>query len=188
MAKDLRERLKVETFGSALSIVVGGVLDIEVQAIVNAANKTLLGGGGVDGAIHRAAGAQLLEECRTLNGCETGEAKLTRAYDIHYADYIIHTVGPVYSGRAEDAERLFSCYTKSLDLAFKHGVKSIAFPCISTGVYGYPIREAAEVSLRSVLGWLERHPNLGMEIHFCCFKESERNAYQILEELSKEYS
>lgn len=162
---------------SHINFVKGSVVDMHVSAIVNAANQSLLGGGGVDGAIHRAAGPELLKECRTLNGCNTGEAKITGAYNIDYADYIIHTVGPVYSGNPRDAELLADCYTNSLDLALENGCNSIAFPGISTGVYGYPLDEAAEVSLMSVVDWLNDHPETVMNIYFCCFRDAELSAY-----------
>lgn len=163
-----------------LSFVKGSVVDMQVDAIVNAANKSLLGGGGVDGAIHRAAGPELLEECRALHGCNTGEAKLTKAYNIHHAKYIIHTVGPIYSGDREDAELLSACYRNSLDLALENGCTSIAFPGISTGVYGYPLKEAAEVSLHAVVRWMEKHPDVEMSIYFCCFREEEFATYSAL--------
>lgn len=149
-------------------------------AIVNAANKSLLGGGGVDGAIHKAAGPELLKECRTLNGCETGEAKITKAYNIKYADHIIHTVGPVYSGKKKDAELLNDCYYNSIELAYQNGCKSIAFPGISTGVYGYPLDEAARVSLLAAVHWLDAHKDTVMNIYFCCFKDAELSAYRKL--------
>lgn len=163
-----------------LSFVKGSVVDMHVDAIVNAANKSLLGGGGVDGAIHRAAGPELLEECRALHGCNTGEAKLTKAYNIRHAKYIIHTVGPVYSGTSEDEQLLSACYRNSLDLALENGCTSIAFPGISTGVYGYPLKEAAEVSLHTVVRWMEEHPDVEMSIYFCCFREEEFAAYSVL--------
>ena len=161
-----------------ITLVRGSVVEMQVDAIVNAANTSLLGGGGVDGAIHRAAGPKLLEECRTLHGCETGDAKITGAYNITNAKYIIHTVGPIYSGSRKDPELLASCYTKSLDLAVKCGCKSIAFPGISTGVYGYPLHEAASVSYGAVAAWQEAHKDVDMSIYFCCFKDSELAAYQ----------
>lgn len=167
---------------SVIELVQGSVVDMHVVAIVNAANKTLLGGGGVDGAIHQAAGPGLLEECKTLNGCETGEAKITGAYNIDYTDYIIHTVGPVYSGKTEDRELLASAYRNSLDLALHNGVSSIAFPGISTGVYGYPLDQAAKVSLEAVVAWLEEHPDVVMNIYFVAFKEEEMAAYRKLTE------
>lgn len=162
---------------SHLSIIRGSVVDMHVGAIVNAANKTLLGGGGVDGAIHRAAGIGLLNECRKLNGCKTGEAKITGAYNLKNADFIIHTVGPVYHGTESDAELLTDCYRNSLDIALRNDCTSIAFPCISTGVYGYPIREAAAISAKTVLSWMNIHSDKVMNVYFCCFKNSEYDAY-----------
>lgn len=163
--------------GSQISVVRGSVVDMHVDAIVNAANSGLLGGGGVDGAIHRAAGPKLLEECRKLNGCKCGEAKITGAYNINNARYIIHTVGPIYSGSKQDAELLSACYKNSLDLALVGGCSSIAFPGISTGVYGYPITEAAEVSLNAVISWFDEHSDAKMDVYFCCFRDIELDAY-----------
>jgi O-acetyl-ADP-ribose deacetylase (regulator of RNase III) len=162
---------------SHFTVVKGSVVDMHVGAIVNAANNSLLGGGGVDGAIHRAAGPKLLEECRTLNGCKTGEAKITGAYNIRHADRIIHTVGPIYSGKEEDARLLASCYRRSLDLALQHGLTSIAFPGISTGAYGYPLREAASIALWTVSQWLEAHPDVVMNVYLCCFRDEEMEVY-----------
>lgn len=156
----------------------GSVVGMHVGAIVNAANESLLGGGGVDGAIHRAAGPELLKECRTLHGCRTGEAKITGAYNITNADYIIHAVGPIYRGAKEDAGLLASCYRNALNLAQEHGCRSIAFPGISTGIYGYPIGEAARVSLREVMRWFEEHSEAVMDVYFCCFREAEFEAYE----------
>lgn len=169
---------KQENEKSQINFVSGSVVDMHVDAIVNAANSSLLGGGGVDGAIHRAAGPKLLEECRTLHGCKTGNAKITGAYNIRHARYIIHTVGPVYGGTKKDAELLSACYKNSLELALEYGCKSIAFPGISTGIYGYPIKEAAEVSYRAVRQWLEEHPDAVMEVYFCCFRDAELSAYR----------
>lgn len=162
---------------STVEYVRGSVVEQEADAIVNAANRSLLGGGGVDGAIHRAAGPELLEECRTLNGCETGCAKMTGAYNIRNAKYIIHTVGPVYHGRESDAEKLSSCYRNSLDLASGKGLKSIAFPGISTGVYGYPLGEACRIAFDTCADWCRKHAGYGMHIYFCCFNEREYAEY-----------
>lgn len=165
---------------SHIGIVKGSVVDMHVDAIVNAANTSLLGGGGVDGAIHRAAGPELLKECRRLNGCKTGKAKITKAYNIKHADYIIHTVGPVYHGKERDADLLSDCYYNAMELAFQNGCRSIAFPGISTGVYGYPVDEAAKISLITVMRWLSEHEDAVMNVYFCCFKEKERKAYEAL--------
>ncbi len=165
---------------SIISLVKGGVVEMKVDAIVNAANTSLLGGGGVDGAIHRAAGKELLAECRTLKGCPTGQAKITKAYNITNAKHIIHTVGPVYGGKAQDAILLANCYKNSLDLALKNNCTSIAFPGISTGVYGYPLDEAAKVSLKAIMTWIEDNSDAAMKIHLCCFKDNELAAYQKL--------
>lgn len=157
--------------------VRAGVLDVHAGAIVNAANASLLGGGGVDGAIHRAAGPGLLEECRGLGGCRAGEAKITGSYNIATADCIVHAVGPVYRGQEKDAEALASCYRRSMDLAHERGCLSIAFPCISTGAYGYPVTEAAAVAASAVAGWFDEHKDVVMTAYFCCFKDSEYAVY-----------
>lgn len=149
----------------------------DVECIVNAANNSLLGGGGVDGAIHRAAGPDLLKECRTLHGCKTGESKITGGYRLK-AKYVIHTVGPVYSGAAEDAKLLHSCYWNSLELAREHGIHSIAFPAISTGVYGYPLRAATEIALKTVTDWMKVYPDAGMSLLFACFDDRTTNVYR----------
>ena len=156
---------------------VGDITTLAVDAIVNAANRSLLGGGGVDGAIHRAAGRELLAECRTLGGCETGAAKITKGYRLP-ARYVIHTVGPVYSGSASDAELLRSCYRSSLDLALAHGLHSIAFPAISTGVYGYPKEAAAKVALMTIRAWFDAHPDAGLRVTIVSFSAHDDAIYQ----------
>lgn len=162
---------------SKITYMVGDITKLEVDAIVNAANSSLLGGGGVDGAIHRAAGPQLLEECRTLKGCPTGEAKITAGYHLP-AKHVIHTVGPIYSGSALDPVMLESCYRNSLDLARSNGLHTIAFPAISCGVYGYPWQEASEIACRTAAQWLKFHPDYNMEIIFCCFSQEMYTIYE----------
>ena len=152
------------------------ITTLDCDAIVNAANKSLLGGGGVDGAIHRAAGPELLNECRTLNGCRTGEAKITKGYRLP-AKYVIHTVGPIYSGSDKDERLLAACYRNSLDLAKENNLHSIAFPAISTGVYGYPLAEATEVAVKTVKDWMNRNNDYAMDITFCCFDKGTSDIY-----------
>jgi len=158
-----------------LEVIEGDITRLDVDAIVNAANESLLGGGGVDGAIHRAAGPELLAECRTLHGCPTGEARITKGYRLK-ARYVIHTVGPVWrGGKADEPELLASCYRNSLALAEEHGLKSIAFPAISTGIYGYPKEQAAEIAVREV----KANAQLDRVI-FCCFDKPTADLYRTL--------
>ena len=152
--------MELEIGSSLLELRQGDIRTQDTEAIVNAANRSLLGGGGVDGAIHRAAGPELLAECRTLGGCETGDAVLTRGYNLK-ARYVIHTVGPVYRGANPSTERsLESAYRRSLEVALAKRIRSVAFPSISTGVYGYPLEEAAPVALRTVVAFLRAHPEI----------------------------
>lgn len=160
-----------------VSIEIGDITKLSVDAIVNAANKSLLGGGGVDEAIHRAAGPELLTECMKLNGCATGEAKITKGYRLK-AKYVIHTVRPVYHGKSSDAEALVSCYRSSLELAKQNDVHSIAFPAISTGVYGYPKKEAAEIALRTIFGWLSENTDYEMAAVMSCFDRETAEVYR----------
>lgn len=160
-----------------IRVVQGDITQLDVDAIVNAANESLLGGGGVDGAIHRAAGPDLLAECRTLGGCPTGSAKITAGYRLT-ARHVIHTVGPVYHGGTHgEAALLASCYNQSLRLAEQHDLKSVAFPCISTGVYGYPKDEACAVAIKVVRDWLATHDVPEM-VTFCCFSGEDAELYR----------
>ena len=160
-----------------IEIVEGDITEQKVDAIVNAANTSLLGGGGVDGAIHRAAGPELLAECRTLQGCPTGEAKLTRGYRLP-ARWVIHTVGPVWhDGRQSEDELLASCYRRSLALAVENGLRTLAFSAISTGVYGFPLERATRIAVRETRAFLEKNPSLESVI-FVCFDHRTRDCYQ----------
>lgn len=168
----------MKLYGTVVRTVQGDITKIDsVTAIVNAANNTLLGGGGVDGAIHRAAGRQLLKECQTLNGCETGKAKITGAYRLP-CDYVIHTVGPIWRGGGyREAELLASCYRSCLQVAVDHGIRSIAFPSISTGVYSYPLDEAAGIAVHAVRDYLFSNPDAVDEVVWVLFDARTKAAY-----------
>lgn len=161
---------------ATLELFQGDITKLAVDAIVNAANSTLLGGGGVDGAIHRAAGPELLAECRTLGGCRTGEAKITGGYNLP-ARHVIHTVGPVWSGARDDDPALAACYRNSLRLAAAHDCRSVAFPCISTGVYGFPFQRACRIALATVRGETPRLPVIERVV-FVCFGEADYEVFQ----------
>lgn len=162
-----------------LTVIQGDITQLKVDAIVNAANHTLLGGGGVDGAIHRAAGPKLLEECRTLGGCRTGEAKITAGYNLP-CKYVIHTVGPVWYGGARQEETLLgNCYTNSLKLADKYHCQSVAFPCISTGVYRFPKERAAQIALHAIQTTLPALQHI-KDITLVCFSAQDKEIYEQL--------
>jgi O-acetyl-ADP-ribose deacetylase (regulator of RNase III) len=172
--------MKLKVGQAVLELVEGDITEQDTGAIVNAANSSLLGGGGVDGAIHRAGGPQILEECRALGGCSTGDAKITSGGQLP-ARYVIHTVGPVYhrEGGEHAARLLASAYRRSLEVAAENGVRSVAFPSISTGAYGYPLDEAAPVALGTVIAYLRDHPESGFElVRFVLFGRRAYGAYQ----------
>jgi len=166
--------------GINLRVVKGDITKLQVDAIVNAANNSLLGGGGVDGAIHRAAGPELLQECLTLGGCKTGQAKITRGYNLP-AKYVIHTVGPVYDdeGYAECVTDLTLCYANCLLLAKEKGIHSIAFPAISTGIYGFPLEKATDIATYTVFVCLtdKQFENYDLDVTFCCFNDQAYELY-----------
>ncbi|XP_058382561.1 ADP-ribose glycohydrolase MACROD1 isoform X1 [Diceros bicornis minor] len=170
---------KDKQLNEKISLFRGDITKLEVDAIVNAANSSLLGGGGVDGCIHRAAGPLLTDECRTLQSCETGKAKITCGYRLP-AKYVIHTVGPIAHGEpsASQAAELRSCYLNSLDLLLEHRLRSVAFPCISTGVFGYPNEAAAEVVLAALREWLEQHKDKVDRLIICVFLEKDESIYR----------
>jgi len=166
-----------------MKAVQGDITKLKVDAIVNAANSTLLGGGGVDGAIHRAAGPELLKECRNLGGCETGDAKITKGYRLP-AKHVIHTVGPVWAGGEKNEDALLaSCYRRSLELAVEHRVKTIAFPAISTGVYRFPAERACAIAVKTVRQFLSANPSIE-SVLFCCFDAKTHRLYE--EQLGRE--
>jgi O-acetyl-ADP-ribose deacetylase (regulator of RNase III) len=165
------------TLADRLRVVAGDITQLDVDAIVNAANESLLGGGGVDGAIHRAASPALLAECHRLGGCPTGEARLTGGYRL-LAKYVIHTVGPVYAtGREGEADLLRHCYHEALRLAAQHEVWTIAFPCISTGSFGYPKEEACRIATEAVISWL-RVNEYPRQVTFCCYEPEDTDLYR----------
>lgn len=181
-SRQLSTRLGIglTVYMTQVKITRGDITKVVVDAVVNAANKTLLGGGGVDGAIHDAAGNELYDECKSLGGCNTGEAKMTKGYKLP-AQYIIHTVGPVYGQEnGNEATLLADCYNNSLVLAQKHGLRSIAFPAIATRAFRYPKEEAAMIALTAVQDFIKGHPNAFDEVHFILFDEFTYHIYENL--------
>lgn len=173
--------LQKSVMKTEIELKKGDITKVEADAIVNAANRTLLGGGGVDGAIHRAAGPELLAECRGLNGCDTGQAKITKGYRLP-ARYIIHTVGPVWrGGKHREEELLSSCYRNSLNLAREYSLKSIAFPSISTGAYCFPVERAASIALKTVNAFIEEHPGTFEKVIFVLFSDQDFDIYERIE-------
>ena len=182
----IEEILRINNPESQIFFNLGDITTLECDAIVNAANERLTGGGGVDGAIHQAAGKRLNKACSALGGCKTGEAKITKGYDLK-ARYIIHTVGPVYKGKGDEASYLAECYLNSLNLAMEHNIHSIAFPAISTGAYKFPAEEAASIALDIASQWLELHSEYGMQVIFCCHDQDMLDIYQrVLSDMTKQ--
>ena len=174
--------MRVSIGNATIELVEGDLTKQDTDAIVNAANQSLLGGGGVDGAIHRAGGPEILAQCRRLGGCETGDAKITTGGNLR-AKYVIHTVGPVYSDSARDEQLLASCHRRSLELAADYNCRSVAFPAISTGVYAYPLDEAAPIALQTVIDYLKSHDDIVL-VRFVLFGSTAFEAFQLaLEEL-----
>jgi len=178
------DKVEIKIDGATLSLVRGDITDESTDAIVNAANSRLAGGGGVDGAIHRAGGPEIMEECRAIGGCPTGSAVITSGGRLK-ARHVIHAVGPVYRGGGHgEAELLAGAYKRSLELATENGLKSIAFPSISTGAYGYPVEEASRIALGTVMDFLKKHSGIEL-VRFVLFSEKDFNAYRTaLEELT----
>jgi O-acetyl-ADP-ribose deacetylase (regulator of RNase III) len=172
----LRDRIMIKEIIDRIKIMKGDITILKIDAIVNAANTSLLGGGGVDGAIHRAAGPELLNECRKIGGCPTGEARITGAYNLP-TKYVIHTVGPIYHGKDEDTRLLASCYLKSLELAVKNNIASIAFPAISCGAYGYPVKKACRIAIDTTCDFLKQNSSLE-KIVFILFSTNDYNVYR----------
>ena len=170
---------------STLKLITGDITTQDTEAIVNAANEELTPGGGVSGAIHRAAGPELWEECKTKGGCNTGEAKLTMGYNLK-AKYVIHTVGPVYSGSADNPQKLKNSYYNSLALASRNNIKSISFPSISTGIFGYPVEKASVIALGTIIDFIKEHPEIEL-VQMILFSEADYNLYKSsLEKIIKE--
>jgi O-acetyl-ADP-ribose deacetylase (regulator of RNase III) len=177
----MEDHMQVMVGKSRLELVQGDITQQDTEAIVNAANSSLLGGGGVDGAIHRAGGPQILKECRKIGGCPPGEARITSGGRLK-ARYVIHTVGPIYyGGQSGEAQTLANAYRNSLALASERGIKSLAFPSISTGAYGYPIEKAAAIALRTVIEYLQAHPEVEL-VRFVLFGQSAYDAYKRAQE------
>lgn len=185
MVKELLIEVQNAPLKNSIFVWHGDITTLDCDVIVNAANSTLLGGGGVDAAIHRGAGSQLLEECKSLGGCATGEAKITFGYNLP-ASYVIHTVGPIYEGKVEQRLELANCYSNSLDLARQYHLHSIAFPAISTGAYGYPLDEAARIALLTVTSWLNINSNYGMSVILACYTNSTADIYKNFISLARE--